>query len=137
MPSLKRSALAVAAAAPSERPRFAPEFLFRWGTRVLRLDYRHLAPLDLPEAFSEATRVVASEPLASVRTLTLLGERFDPAAAEALKQSAAANRPYVYASAMVASGFWTVVATSVKLHGRANLMLFDDEKTAIAWLSTR
>ena len=137
MPLLQHSALAVAAATPDERPRFAPEFLFRWGTRVLRLDYRHLVPLDLPQAFSEATRLVTSEPLSSLRTLTLLGDRFDPAAAEALKRSAAANRPYVYASAMVASGFWTVVATSVKLHGRTNLMLFDDEKTALAWLSTR
>jgi hypothetical protein len=105
------------------------------GVRVLRLEYTGLAPAELSIAFQRARNVIDAAPAHSLRILTLLDSRFDEDGAEEFKRYAIANRPFVSRSAVVASGFWRVVATSVKLHGRTDLMLFDRPEAALAWLT--
>jgi hypothetical protein len=115
-------------------PRFSPEFIGQHGVRVLKLEYRGLAADELPEAFQWAGEVIAAEPAGSLRVLTLLDSPFDAVAAEAFKRYSAANRTFVRASAVVAKGFWNVVVTSAKLHGRRDLMVFDTQEAALGWL---
>lgn len=114
--------------------RFQPRFVWHRGRRVLRLDYRGLEPEELKAAFLEAGQVIAAEPAASLRILTVLESHFDADAVRALRRYAAGNRPHVQASAVVAAGFWAVVVTSLKLHERPDLYLFDGEETALDWL---
>jgi hypothetical protein len=111
-----------------------PEFIQHGGLRVLRLDYSGFLPAELTEAFGRAGELIAAQPVGSLRILTLLDSRFDADAAEAFKRYAIGNRPYVRASAVVAAGFWKVLLTSVKLHGRRDLALFDDPTAALEWL---
>jgi hypothetical protein len=118
----------------SDASRFSPEFIEQRGVRVLRLEYAGLAPDELPEAFQRAGEVIAAEPAGSLRILTLLDSPFDGIAAEAFKRYSAANQHFVRASAVVAKGFWRVVVTSVKLHGRRDLVVFDTQEAALGWL---
>lgn len=106
------------------RLRFSPELIAQRGVRVLKLEHKGLARDELPEALQRAGEVIAAEPAGSLRILTLLDSPFDAIAAEAFKRYSAANRPFVRRSAIVESGFWKVVATSVKLHERRDLGLF-------------
>jgi hypothetical protein len=116
-------------------PGFAPVFVEHRGIRVLRLEYTGLAPAELSVAFRRARSVIDAAPARSLRILTLLDSRFDEGLAEEFKRYSLANRPFVSRSAVVAGGFWRVVATSVKLHGRTDLMLFDRPDAALAWLT--
>ncbi|MGC3996732.1 MAG: hypothetical protein QM767_04040 [Anaeromyxobacter sp.] len=63
--------------------------------------------------------------------------RFNEESAEALKRYARANLPYVSASAVIGTSFWKVVVTSLKLHGRRDLQIFEDEPVALDWLAER
>jgi len=114
---------------------FQPRFIEHGGVRILELDYSGLAPAELPPAFDEAGRVIAAEPPASVRILTILDSQFDAAAADALKRYAAGNRPYVRASAVVARGFWSAVVITLKLGERKDLVIFRDTATALDYLA--
>jgi hypothetical protein len=136
LPRYKPDLMAPGAMTPhlGGHPGFAPEFIEHRGIRVLRLDYTGLAPDDLPEAFQRAGRVIAAEPAGSLIILTVLDSRFNAQAAEALKRYAAANGPFVRRSAIVAIGFWKVVVTSIKLHGREDLVLFENQAEALDWL---
>ena len=58
-----------------------------------------------------------------------------PGAAAALKRLALSNRPYVRASAVIGTSFWKVIVTDLQAHGREDVMLFDDEASALDWLS--
>ena len=119
---------------PNPRRGFLPTFQVKGGVRLLRLDYTGLAPGELPEAFIVAGEVIRAEPPGSLRILTILDSRFDETAIEALKRYVAANRPFDLRSAVVVSGFWSVVMTSIKLHGRQDLRIFDGEFAALDWL---
>jgi hypothetical protein len=113
---------------------FEPTFI-QFGTqRILRLDYVDLSHAELLAAFESAGAVIRGEPERSLRILTILTCRFNEECAEALKRYSAANAPYVLASAVVATSFWRVVVRSLKIHGRPDLLLFDDEKGALEWL---
>jgi len=113
---------------------FEPRFVEVKSVRVLRLDFSGLSPRELIEAFARAGRLIASQPEASLRILTIFDSVFDEAAAEALKPFVEGNRPFVAASAVVTTGFWRVVLTSVKLNRRRDLQLFADEAAALEWL---
>jgi hypothetical protein len=89
----------------------------------------------LRAAFHVAGQVIAAAPLGSLRILTIFESRFDDTAPEALKRYGAANRPFVHASAVVATGFWKVLLASQTLRGRRDLVVFDREATALDWLA--
>jgi hypothetical protein len=118
------------------RSSFQPRFVEHRGRRVLRLDYSGLEPVELKEALRQAAKVIAAEPAASLRILSVLASRFDADAVRVLRHYATENRPHVRASAVVVAGFWAVVMTSVKLHERPDMYLFEGEEEALEWLVT-
>jgi hypothetical protein len=123
--------------APSEPPKastFEPRFVQHGGVRILRLEFSRLSGPEITAAADQVRALVAAEPLGSVRTLTILSSRLSAEGADALKQSALANRPYIRASAVVATSFWKVIAADIQVHGRPELMMFDDEASATTWL---
>jgi hemerythrin len=120
----------------SHRP-FAPVFIQHRGISVLRLDYTKVLPGEFSEAFRKAAQVISSQPPCSIRVLTLFESRFDGTVAEAFKSYVSGNRPFIRASAVVATSFWNVIVTSARLHARPDLTLFSDESAALDWLVAR
>jgi hypothetical protein len=114
---------------------FQPRFVEHRGRQVLRLDYRGLEPAGLRAALRQAGQVIAAQPAGSLRILTVLESHFDAEAVAVLRRYATENRPYVRSSAVVAAGFWAVVVTSLKLHERPDLFLFEEEAEALDWLA--
>ena len=102
---------------------------------MLRLDFVGLTPAEMADALRKASEIITTEPPASLRVLTHLDSQFNACVAETLKSHAVTNRPYLRASAVVATGFWHVVVTSIKLHGRRDLALFDSDAPALDWLT--
>ncbi len=82
-------------------------------------------------------RVVTAEPARSVRILTILYSRVTADAAAALRQCALASAPRFRASAMVGSSFRRLIAEDAQAHGRPDLMIFDDEASALDWLASQ
>ena len=106
------------------------------GARILRLEFADLSSQELVAAADQVRRVVAAEPLRSVRALTLLNSHVTAEGAAALKRCALANRPYILASALVATSFWRVMAADLHARGREDLMFLDDEASALDWLAS-
>jgi hypothetical protein len=119
------------------RPMFEPRFIQHRGVSILRLEFSHLSGPEVVAAAVQVQRVIAAEPLHSVRTLTILSARLTADGADALKRGALANGPYVRAGAVVATSFWKVIANDVQMHGREDIMLFDDEASALDWLASQ
>ncbi len=115
---------------------FEPRFIQHRGVRILRLEYSNLSPPELAAAADEVSRLVAAEPLRSVRALTLLYSPLTAAGAETFRRCTFANKPHILASAMVGSRFWKVIAADVQARYREELRLFDDEASALDWLAS-
>jgi len=118
------------------RPMFEPKFLEHRGVRILRLEYSKMSPAELAAAADQARRLVAEQPPGSARILTAIHSKLTAEGADTLKRCALANRPYVRAGAVVASSFWNVIVTDLQMHGREDMKLFNDEASALEWLST-
>ncbi len=116
-------------------PMFEPRFIEHRGVRILRLEYADLSPAELVAAADQVRQLVATQPPRSVRTLTILKSKLTNEGAEALKRAALANRPYIIAGAVVAGSFWRVIAADLRARGREDLTTFDDEASALEWLS--
>lgn len=116
---------------------FEPRFIEHRGQRILRLQFTDLSSHELVAAVDEVRRIVTAEPPRSVRILTILNSKLTAEGANALKQSALTNRPYVLAGAAVTTSFWKVIAADIQVHGREDLTLFDDEASALDWLASR
>ena len=113
-------------------------FIDHRGVRILRVDYAGLAARELPSALHATMKVIATQPRASVRVLTVVNAHFDAVAAEAIKAYSAHNAPYLRASALVgATHFRKVLLESLKLHGRKDLEAFETELEALDWLAGR
>ncbi len=80
---------------------------------------------------------MTAEPLRSVRVLTILYTRLTADAAAALKQCALANEPHVSATALVGSSIWRALGAVVQVRGREELLMSDDEASALDWLASR
>jgi len=115
---------------------FAPAFELHGGVEVLRLDYSNIKAPHLPRAFRVAASTIATAAPRSLRILTILDSCFDAPAGDAFKEYVAGNGPYVFRSAVVASSFWRVLVTGLKLRTRPDLALFGDERSALEWLVT-
>ena len=116
---------------------FHPEWLEHAGTRILRLDFSGLWAERLVEAMDQARPVIASQPLRSIRLLTIWKARLTEETAGAVKQFAAHNTPFVLASAVVgATAFQsTMLVLTIKSQGREHLEIHDDEEKAKDWLA--
>jgi hypothetical protein len=114
---------------------FEPTFVEHRGARILRIEYSNLSSLELVAAADQVRRLVAKEPQRSLRILSVIQSKLTAQGGEALKQCALANRPYVRAGAVVASSFWNVFVHDLQAHGREDMRHFDDEASALEWLS--
>lgn len=119
------------------RAAFAPTFVEHRGERILRIDFSDLEARDLVVAADQVRRIVTAEPLRSVRVLTILYTRLTADAAAALKQCALANEPHVRATALVGSSIWRALGAVVQARGREELLMSDDEASALDWLASR
>jgi hypothetical protein len=117
--------------------RFTPVHVEHRGKPVLRLDYKRLSPRELVAAFDLAGRVIRAAPPASLRVLTVLDAHFDERTSVAFREYALENRPHVLASAALGTAFWRVLVMGLQLHGREDVVLFDDEPAALDWLASR
>lgn len=113
---------------------FKPTYRYHQGMRILVLDYSDLAPSELVRAIGEAGAVIAAAAPGSLRVLTLMNSGMTKETAETLRKQVAMNAPFVHKSAVVASNFWNVVYVGFQTHGRGDIMLFDEESEALAWL---
>jgi hypothetical protein len=118
------------------RPMFAPTFIQHRGVRILRLDFVGLSEPELLAAFDQVRGIVHAAPPRSLRILTGHRSLLTPGAAVALKRLALSNRPYVRACAVIGTSCWKVIITDVQAHGREDVMFFDDEASAIEWLTS-
>ena len=115
-----------------------PVFVEHGGVRILRVDYSGLSARELPSSLKATMKVIATQPRASLRVLTVVNAHFDAVAAEAIKAYSAHNTPFLRASALVgATHFRKVLLESLKLRGRKDLEAFETEAEALAWLARR
>jgi hypothetical protein len=115
---------------------FDPTFIEHRGARILRIDFSRLTTAEIVTGCDFVRRLVAAEPPRSVRALTILHARLTAEAIEAVKLCAAADAPYIRASAMVGSAFWRAVAADVQARWREELRTFEDEAAALQWLAS-
>jgi ABC-type histidine transport system ATPase subunit len=117
---------------------FEPKFIQHRGARILRLDFTGLTLNELVAAFELAHRTMLGEPVGSLRILTILRSQLTRDTADVLKRYGLANRKVsIRASAVVGSCFWKVIVTHLQMHGREDLVLFDEEQSALDWLASK
>jgi hypothetical protein len=116
---------------------FEPKFIEHRGVRILHLDFTGLSLPDLVSAFDRAHRIILTESPRTLRIFTTLNSPLTKDSAEALKQFGLSNRDLVCASAVVGASFWRVIVTFLQTHGRDDLVLFNDEASALDWLASR
>jgi len=107
---------------------FEAKFVLRCGVRILRIEYSNLSATELATAADQVQRIMAAEPLGSVRALTLLSSNLTADGAATFRRCALANKPHIRASAMVCSSFWKVIAADVQARGREELKLVMHER---------
>ena len=113
------------------------QFIQHRGVDILYIDWSKAAPWEIREAMHEAKRVIASQPRASVRTLTDVSEvSMDNATTEMLREYMAANKPYVMAGAVVGLNDLKMIAFNLinRVTGR-NLRAMDSLEDAKDWLA--
>jgi len=114
------------------------EFTQHQGRRILRVDYSGLAPEDFVAEMKKAMRVIAAEPLGSVRLLTIPTAQLDERMADSIRRFAPEKGKYVLAEALVGG---TAFHKLLFLSNRAKYQLvrevFDDELLAKEWLASR
>ena len=112
-------------------------FINHKGVDILYIDWSSAAPWEIREAMHEAKRLIASQPRASVRTLTNVTDvTMDNATTEMLRDYMAANKPYVLAGAVVGLNDLKMIAFNLvnRVAGR-NLRAMDDLEDAKDWLA--
>jgi hypothetical protein len=123
-----RRRLAVAVSATSGAAilgRVAPEdhvkFIQHKGCAILQIDFEGCQPPEFMKRALHARSVIASQPLSSVRTLTLVKDgRFNKEVSETMKAYTRHNKPYVRVAAVVGlSGLQEILYNVViKVSGR-------------------
>ena len=107
------------------------------GRRIFQLDCSGCTAQEITAIIAETARQVRSEPLASVRTVTVAGGgRFDQETIRQLKELTKGNAPYVDRAAVVGiSGLYKVVIMAVSAFSRRNFHLFDTLDEALDFLA--
>jgi len=114
------------------------EFLEHGPHRILRLDYSGLAPQEFLAAWKKAARIIATEPLGSVRLLTIPPLPLDERMADAIRRGAPEKAKHVLAEALVgATAFHRILFLSNKAKYRLDREVFNDEPQAKDWLVSR
>ncbi|HET6765609.1 MAG TPA: hypothetical protein VFH27_18145 [Longimicrobiaceae bacterium] len=112
-------------------------FIEHHGKKVLLLDYSGIR--EPPEAVRQielSKRFVERHPPKSLCVLTdTTDAHYDSVVVQALKDLAAHDEPFVYASAVVGVvGLKKVVLTGVNLFSKRKIVMFDTRDQALDWL---
>jgi hypothetical protein len=97
------------------------QFIKYKGCPILQIDFQGCQPAEFLERIRYAQSVIASQPLGSVRTLTLVKDaRFNSQVSEAMKKYTAHNKPNVRIAAVVGlSGLQEILFSVInKVTGR-------------------
>jgi hypothetical protein len=111
-------------------------FIEHKGRPILQIDLSDCQPAQLLERIQHARTLIATQPLGSIRTLTLVAKaRFNKQVSEAMKEYTAHNKPYVRAAAVVGlSGLQEIVYNVIiKMTGR-NIATFSSVEAAKEFL---
>lgn len=113
-------------------------FISHRGRKIFLLDCSGCKALEIAAIIAETARQVRSQPLASVRTVTVAGGgRFDQETIQQLKELTKGNAPYVDRAAVVGiTGLYKVVIMAVSVFSNRNFHLFDTLDEALDYLAT-
>jgi hypothetical protein len=112
------------------------KFIQYKGVPILQIAFEGCQPPEFLERIDYARSIIASQPLRSVRTLTLVKDaRFNNKVSEAMKEYTKHNKPYVRIAAVVGlSGLQEIVFNVVvKVTGR-NIATFPHVQAAKEFL---
>ena len=114
-------------------------FIEHKGKQILHLDFARTGPDDVFRIIEEAKQVIKDQPPMSLRTLTDVTDlKFNTAAADAMKEFANHNKPYVTAAAVVGvTGLKQIIYNAVVRFTGRNLVAFDTDGQAKDWLATQ
>ena len=96
------------------------------------------SPSEATDTINAARQIIATQPRSSVRCIVdVRAARFNTDVVEALKELAAANKPYMIATSIVGvSGLQRIILDAViKFTGRRNLKAISSFEEAFAWLA--
>ncbi len=112
------------------------KFIDHKGKRILHLDFTNARADEVVHIIREAKGVIAKQPAQSIRTLTDVTDlKFNTDAAEAMKEFASHNKPYVAAAAVVGvTGLKKIIYNAVVKFSGRNLVAFDSIGQAKEWL---
>ncbi|HUR81936.1 MAG TPA: hypothetical protein VM733_14325 [Thermoanaerobaculia bacterium] len=113
------------------------KFIEHQGRRILHIDWTNGSAEEILAAMAEAQKIIASQPPASVLTLTSVHEaKVTRAVTEELKAYVAHNKPYVLAGAVVGLNDLKMIIFNFvnRVTGRA-LRAMDDVASAKDWLA--
>ena len=111
-------------------------FIEHAGQRVLLIDYSHCQPALFKEVAAEGHRVISTQLLNSVLTLSdVTGTGFDSEAVALLKSKVAANAPYVKRASVVGiSGLQGLIYEGIQAFAKRRIPLFSSRQEAMDWL---
>lgn len=106
------------------------------GREIVVLDFTNQTKEEILENCEAAKALIKTYPEQSCLTLTKVKNMtFDKDVAEAFKQLAVNNKPYVKAAALLnCSGFQRVIYVGVIALTKREMQLFDDQTEALEWL---
>lgn len=113
-------------------------FIKHNGIQILFLDFSRLSGTpEIAEQVEIARKIIAVQPLSSVRTLVDLTDlAFNQEAVQLVKEFTAHNKPYVIASALVGiTGLKGVIVSAVARFSERTFKTFADLELAKQWLS--
>lgn len=115
------------------------QFVSHRGKSIFHIDFRGCSAEQALPIIADAKKRVAALPPASVLVLTdITGAHYNERIVEALKGLAAANKPFVKASAVVGvTGIRKVIFQAIKIFSSRQMDLFDTEREAKDWLAAR
>lgn len=130
------STLMSPASVTSEAVRGRVRFMQHAGERVLLIDYSHCDAALFKEVAGEGHRVIATQLLNSVLTLSdVTGTSFDSESVALLKSKVAANAPYVKRAAVVGiSGLQALIYEGIQAFSKRRIPLFSNRQQALDWL---
>ncbi len=114
-------------------------FIRHKGVEILHIDWSGARGAEMLQTMDEAKRIIAAQPLNSVRTLTTVQDaQMDRTVTEALKDYVAHNKPYVLAGAVVGLIELKMIAFNFvnRVTGRS-LRAMDSVEAAKEWLAAQ
>jgi hypothetical protein len=115
------------------------KFIEHKGKKILHLDFTQAHADEVIQIIREAKGVIAAQPKKSILTLTDVTDiKFNSATADAMKEFASHNKPYVSAGAVVGvTGLKQIIYNAVVRFTGRNLVAFDSRGQAKDWLATQ